>query len=322
MAFSQPIFWLNGTSLTPAYSRGYSQYGLWHSSGSDPQVVTDTNAGSGWSNSAIDYSGNAQQRFLTYVGLSNMPSTMASGISMLFRIDPGWSGSPSTQQGLVYVGNMHEKFELCIVVTTAGKFKINFVDASGGFNLNYTTTASLSITANTCTDIMWTYDGSATAGSSKVYQDGALLESNNPSAATAATYTNSMLSFIDFGAQGAPISAGSTNVQYKLVEAAIFDSVQTAYSARTGCLTATTGNGDTLPAVGNVRSGVAVGLNTGTYTPTYAAASNVRYGTDRGDGTPGTCYVPVAATTLRGVPVDNTTGTLDVTPPTQIVFAI
>ena len=41
----------------------------------------------------------------------------------------------------------------------------------------------------------------------------------------------------------------------------------------------------------------------------YTAATNVRYGTDRGDGVTGTCYVPTAANTLFGVNVDNTTGT-------------
>lgn len=41
----------------------------------------------------------------------------------------------------------------------------------------------------------------------------------------------------------------------------------------------------------------------------YCAASDVRYGVDRGDSTLGTCYVPTAANTISGVNVDNTTGT-------------
>ena len=39
---------------------------------------------------------------------------------------------------------------------------------------------------------------------------------------------------------------------------------------------------------------------------------NVRYGTDRGDGTPGTCKVPVATDVRKGVAVDvAATGTLE-----------
>lgn len=43
---------------------------------------------------------------------------------------------------------------------------------------------------------------------------------------------------------------------------------------------------------------------------TYAAVTDVRYGTDRGDGQTGTCYVPAAADVQFGVNVDATTGTL------------
>ncbi len=43
---------------------------------------------------------------------------------------------------------------------------------------------------------------------------------------------------------------------------------------------------------------------------TYTAASNVRLGTDRGDGTLGTLHVPTAAQVLAGVAVDATTGTV------------
>jgi len=34
------------------------------------------------------------------------------------------------------------------------------------------------------------------------------------------------------------------------------------------------------------------------------SAANVRFGADRGDGTPGTCQVPAAESVLRGVAVD------------------
>lgn len=43
---------------------------------------------------------------------------------------------------------------------------------------------------------------------------------------------------------------------------------------------------------------------------TYTAASNVRFGTDRGDGVTGTCYVPAAADVRSGTNVDATTGSL------------
>lgn len=43
---------------------------------------------------------------------------------------------------------------------------------------------------------------------------------------------------------------------------------------------------------------------------TYTAASNVRNGTDRGDGTIGTLHVPTASQVLSGIAVDATTGTI------------
>ena len=56
---------------------------------------------------------------------------------------------------------------------------------------------------------------------------------------------------------------------------------------------------------------------TGTYSapsPTYTAAANVRYGTDRGDGVTGTLRVPTPSQVLSGVAVDDTSG--NVTLPT------
>lgn len=72
---------------------------------------------------------------------------------------------------------------------------------------------------------------------------------------------------------------------------------------------------ETLPAESNVVDGITFGgysgaERTGTYSPTYAAAADVRDGVDRGDGTPGTCAVPAAADTRKDVPVDDTVGTL------------
>jgi hypothetical protein len=43
---------------------------------------------------------------------------------------------------------------------------------------------------------------------------------------------------------------------------------------------------------------------------TYADVSDVRFGVDRGDGSTGTCYVPLASEVLNGVNVDATTGTV------------
>lgn len=69
-----------------------------------------------------------------------------------------------------------------------------------------------------------------------------------------------------------------------------------------------------LPIASDVRSGVQYGAGgaefTGTYSTggTYTAASNVRFGTDRGDGVLGTLRVPSASQVLNGVLVDASTG--------------
>lgn len=73
--------------------------------------------------------------------------------------------------------------------------------------------------------------------------------------------------------------------------------------------------GIVLPALGDVRSATQYGWAgtelTGTLIvggATYTSAANVRFGTDRGDGTIGTLRVPTVSQTLAGVLVDASTG--------------
>lgn len=79
------------------------------------------------------------------------------------------------------------------------------------------------------------------------------------------------------------------------------------------------------PIQSDVRAGVGYGANGTEFVGSfvaggagYTAASNVRFGTDRGDGTIGTLRVPQASQVLLGVAVDATTGNVRLPTTSQV----
>jgi hypothetical protein len=214
-----------------------------------------------------------------------------TGFAILVRFVPNFTGSPSSVIGLITtvapLGYAFGGFSMAI--TTTKKVRFYATRADGTETINVTSTVSLAdFTSGVAKDIMVSWDYSATAGSVKVGENGALIESLNPTTSQG-TSSHSSAGIIALNHNNL---SGGAQYHGGVDEAVLFNNAESvAYGARSAFWSV-----PNLDITNNVSAG----------------AANIRAGvteTIAGVVTTGTCAVPSAANTKTGVAVDNTMGT-------------
>jgi hypothetical protein len=260
MALSQPIFQVRGTQIKPYFSQGLSSYSTFrNSSNTDAALLTLGTTGV-FGGSVIDFSAASGNRALQYPGYKNWPSVKT--ISLLFRIVPLWTGTPASQQSLIWAGQAVQSYSCSgtINITTAGKLFIDFGDRFG-LDIFGTSANALTFTNGTPTTIIVTWDGANTA---KIYQDNALIETLTLSGSFTGTWDQNQISMITLGYS--LLNGSSPKQNYYLNELCIWDSVVDGTQASTTSFeTSSNLNGDTLADPSTVKIGVVNGFQTGTY---------------------------------------------------------
>ncbi len=284
-------------------------------------ALTLTAGGTGcFGGTYLDTTGNPR---VMWCGHDNGPVGSQS-VSILIRNIPTFTTTPASSAPLFCMQGGDANVDsdgIWSFVNTSGKLVVTMKVRNSTFALNDTVAASaFTFTSGVPNDIWMVWGGSASA-SFTIWQG-----QNGFAAALVATLTPGQA--VPAGGWLRALIPSISNVDiadsvfntslFNLNEIAIFDSVEvpSSYGARTGFVyngAAYEGYTSTALATNQVRTGVAYGPGpgslTGTYAAPYTAASNVRSGTDRGDGTTGTLVVPIPATVVSGVATDNTTGT-------------
>lgn len=338
-------FQLLGTSLTANYAKAWAASAQLNTNGQNASLVSDASSGI-FGGSKIDLRNTGLGiKGLVYTGQDNC--SLNSAMTVLARIIPTWTGSPSSSQGILEI-SMGQGFYAggtLLGINTSGQLQCLNETERGAIILNSNIGPAMTITSGTPMDIWFVWDGSSTAGSLKCYaaQNGnaaTLIGTANPGSAQGTRSRQVQAAMI------LAVSGLYSACDYYLNELVLWDTAENpvSYGARTGFITVPSNNFEgyvsTDPGIANVVSGTNYEINgallTGTYTcPTSTdpgianvrsgqnytingsnktgtcavpAASNVRSGTAV-DATTGTCAVPSAANVLSGVSVDATTGT-------------
>lgn len=302
-------------------SIGTSTYDAYYAKGTPTGYYENPNSGSGVSHAANAggygtgnnvYSFTATWAWLIWQGYNNTNSSN-TGFTVVVRIIPRFTGGPagdtclfSMGSNTLYINGLKIEW-----LGTSGKIKLTTGDYLGFGNTVVTSTNAFLATSGTAREIGVTWDGTANAGSLKLYVDRVLDSSYTPT--RVAPPTASYLSTIMVGRD---MNGVDPYQNFDLNEAIIFSGVDSVVTdARSTFYSSTQFNGSNSVSAGagNIKSGVTEIINgatiTGTYVAPYTAASNVRSGADRGDGTLGTLIVPLPSNVVAGVPTDNTVGT-------------
>jgi hypothetical protein len=250
MPFPQPIFQVRGTQLKPYYSRGNSDFiTLKESPPTSVDAVVQAQAGA-FGGSVINCS--TTRTSLQYAGKLNWCDTGA--FALLVRLVPTFTGLPSLQTHLIQVGDDNTQYHCnaTVQISTLGKIVLNIQTASGLSVFSGSGAHVYSFTSGVATDLMIEWDGSATAGSIKLYQDGALAESLSPSSAAGSSWTPRNIPNITLS------NSAKAACPWYYNEVCIFNQAIGAYAARTDFVTSLNVWGDdwTDPGVANVYLGL------------------------------------------------------------------
>lgn len=261
---------------------------------------------------------------VSFVGLDNCPIG-STAITILMRLIPIASGAPVANKGLISLGGFHHYNDSGYggidigVSATTGKVEVTAGSVgNGGTYFSFANFATAPTwTTNTPTDIWIVWDGTTGSGKMELWQGDNGSTPTKISSLTASNAANAMIR----GQVPSIVMANLPRVAFNnfahVNEICIWDTaeVPSSYGTRTDFITATAYEGYTYTslATNKVVSGTVYGPGpgtlTGTYVATYAAAGDVRSGTDRGDGTLGTLAVPSPGLVVSGTATDNTTGT-------------
>jgi hypothetical protein len=323
------VFGVRGNSVDARYSSG-GKNGI--KVGDTANIVINTDA-SYLSGSNIGFSG-ATAKALIWQGRRNTPN--GRNISCLIRMSPTYTGSPASARALFpgfYIGP-DRLGRIEITHTAAGNISVSVVNEAGTVIINAVTAAAWSPTSGTIYDLVFTWDGTTTANSFKVYVDAVLQGSGiTPTAAFTSSWSNEYFNAITFGQ-----TATSVLPVCKVDEIVVWDTVITPSSvalvsgtaslngaSRTSLVDVTSFDGlsYTDPGIANVKTGTGytqAGVSlTGTYDGsdrwTDPGIANVRSGTaykanSTSNNRTGTAAIPTAANVRSGTSTDATTGTL------------
>lgn len=306
-------------------SIGTSTFDAFYAAGSPIATIENPNSGSGVShaNNAGGYgSGNnvysftATWAWLIYDGFKNADFTGVSGAFTIgARIIPRFTGAPagdtcimSVHSNTLYINGLKIEW-----LAATQKIKVTMGDRLGFSTFTMTSVNAYPATSGTPLEVSVQWDGSVTANAVKLIVNRVL---DSSATAVRSAQANHKLTTIMIGRDANGVDPFEN---FDLVEAWAYSGVDSvATDPRSTWITSTQfdGSNSVSAGAGNIKTGITEIINgatiTGTFSPTYTAASNVRSGTDRGDGTLGTCVVPAASDTRAGTPVDNTVGTMQV----------
>lgn len=327
------VFAARGDSLNARYSGG-GKAGITPNGGWT--VTSDAGALSG---SLFVAASNNSAKPILWPGRNNTPN--GREISMLLRYKPGYTGSPSaTRPASVFLsGSAGRSGRLDLSHNTAGNLVCTAVNEGGTLAMNAVSFGAWSPTSTVYYDVVFTWDGTTTANSAKVYVDASLISSQTPGAAFSSSWLTTWWSEIS-------LSAGQPNVNFNAAsvdEIVIWDTVITPSSvalvsgtgslngaSRTSLVDVSSFDGQlyTIPTDGQIQTGVAVtraGVSsTGTYTGadrnTDPGEANVRSGTayksnSTTNNKTGTLDLPIEADVRAGITFDGAskTGTYSAT---------
>jgi hypothetical protein len=269
------IFHVRGDNLNARYSRAGKTPGFHQSQNTVPDPVVTADAGAGiFGGSVISLAHATQQRAILWPGGRNW--TENPSFSLLARFVPRFSGIPSVNQGLIYIGEPHGNYREGLYLVwnqTTGSFGIHMRDKFGT-NLHSANTAGVLTTAVSGTpfDFFISWDGTTNAGALKISIEGVEFETRTAGAGLAALRDLNRIACVMAGF-GIGSSSGISNLD--LNELAIWDSVEPhVYAPRTGFLTSDSFDGASysVPVAGDIKHGVAA-INAGVaLTGTYRGA--------------------------------------------------
>lgn len=287
------LFHIRGDSLNARYSNAGGTAVIHRGASASDPTGNNADAGSNvLEGKVIQISDASNVRCLMYPGTTNWSGNV--GFAIVARIVPRWTGSPAAVNGLCIIskplastGTVGAGISLSINTSAAVQV---VTQTENDVNLISSTVAGASFTSGTATELVITWDGSGTASSCKVYQNGSLLGSLTPAAAI--TLRNNL----KYKTIAVGISHNGAVSQFDLNEFAIYDGnltageVSTLWSRSTWISSsAFDGSSYSDPGIANVRSGTAYTYAGSSQTGTLAtpSLSNVKTGV-AGDGGVGT----------------------------------
>lgn len=230
-----------------------------------PVSSSDVGALSG---NSITWPANANAKGVSFPGRSNTPNGRA--ISILFRYKPSYTGAPANATSLISLETGAGR--LCGLefqhLAASGNLICLARNEVGTTVMNSASFGAWSPTAGTWYDIVFTWDGTASASSASIYIDAVLLGAVTPTGAYTASWTNQYFSEINLGAGQLAGSMNASSVDEVVVWGNVIDPTAVILDAGSGSLngalrvslvTAAAFNGSTYtdPGIANVKSGTA-----------------------------------------------------------------
>lgn len=161
---------------------------------------------------------------LSFPARKNTPN--GRSISFLLRFAPGYTGAPSASIGLMALtSNIGRGPHIELQhLSSSGNLAVLVRNEAFTVPINAVSAGAWSPTAGTYYDIFFSWDGTTTANSFKVYIDGTLLGSITPAAAFSASWTEEFFSSLVFGVSDT--FAGSGVSYGKFSESVIWSTVE------------------------------------------------------------------------------------------------
>lgn len=293
------IFQVRGTALDAYYARFSKHAGLiYGGSTSAPTIVSGAATGVFGDSYIAKRNNIGNVRGLVYPGFGNTWS--GAGFSILWRIIPRWTGTPSVIMNLCSIGSYSGsglgKIEVSIL--TSGAIRVRTSNRNQSTLTLNDTSGTTSFTSGTPVDIMLAWDGSTSANAMKVSVDG--VELGTMTCASAQSALESLVR------TGIIIGAGvdTNHSDYDLNEFVIWDTVEShTYATRTDFISPpSTGDGQISTA--NAKTGVSF------YIPSsFSAQSGTYDGSDRWSD-PGESNVVEGVSYKANSLTNNKTGTV------------
>jgi hypothetical protein len=305
------VFGVRGDSLDARYSNGGKKGVPFGSVLPAPAVDASAIGGN-----SIQFFANTSIKTVNWPGRFNTPNGRA--ISILVRFRPSYSGTPAASRGIFSMSSGGGR-GLAIDIyhhSTGGEFRIHIRNESGTSVLAGTSIGTWSPTANTWYDLVFTWDGTSTANSAKMYIDAVAFGTLTPSAGNSVSFSNESYNDICLGT--GPLSVNVLNGD-RVNELIIWDSVidptmNVTLTSGAGLLNGAArtafvdvasfdGNVYTSPGAGNTKTGTSYTFAGNTVNGTYD-------GSDRWTD-PTEALVKVGTAYKANSTVNNKTGTYD-----------
>ncbi len=251
------------------------------------------------SGSTILAAANNNVKSVLWSGRRNTPNGRA--ISILMRFMPGYSGTPAANRlvlpCLLASGGRVGRIE--VVHNTAGNIVVTLTNEAGVVIANATSVGAWVPVAATMYDVVFTWDGTATANSAKVYVDAVLMGQFAPSAAFTASWSNLYFGEISLSGGVAVVTQNATAIDEIVIWDTVIDPTAVTLDSGSGSLngvlrvspvTAASFEGglSTDPGIANVKTGTGYTINgvalTGTLVSTTGGGKSIALGTRKGGG--------------------------------------